>query len=60
MRPPNRAASFIGINIRAHLSCVDMLEKVVLSWVPSPLTIAIMATAIPAAIKPYSIAVAAD
>src|SRR5690242_173381 len=31
-----------------------------LSWVPSPLTAAMMASAIPAAISPYSIAVAPD
>jgi hypothetical protein len=35
-----------------------MLENVVLSWVPRPLTIAMIATEMPAAIRPYSIAVA--
>jgi hypothetical protein len=39
---------------------VLMLEKVELSWVPTPLTAAMIAIAIPAAIKPYSIAVAPD
>jgi hypothetical protein len=37
-----------------------MLENVVLSWVPRPLTIAMIATEMPAAIRPYSIAVAPD
>jgi len=37
-----------------------MLEKVVFSWVPRPTTTVIIATAIPAAMSPYSIAVAAD
>ena len=37
-----------------------MLEKVELSWVPTPLTAAMIAIAIPAAISPYSIAVAPD
>ena len=37
-----------------------MLVNVVLSWVPSVLMAAIIATEMPAAIKPYSIAVAPD
>jgi len=37
-----------------------MLEKVELNWVPTPLTAAMIAIAIPAAISPYSIAVAPD
>ncbi len=37
-----------------------MLAKVVFSWVPRPATTVIMATAMPAAMRPYSIAVAAD
>ena len=45
---------------RTYLSCVEILEKVVFSWVPRPLTTAIIATEMPAAISPYSIAVAAD
>ncbi len=35
-----------------------MLENVLLSVVPNPLTTAMIATEMPAAIKPYSIAVA--
>ena len=37
-----------------------MLENVLLNVVPRPLTTAIIATEMPAAIKPYSIAVAPD
>jgi hypothetical protein len=44
----------------SYLSWVEMLENVVLSWVPRPFTTAMIATEMPAAIKPYSIAVAPD
>jgi len=37
-----------------------IVEKLVFNVEPRPLTAAIMASAIPAAIKPYSIAVAPD
>ena len=37
-----------------------MLENVLLNCVPRPLTTAMIATEMPAAIKPYSIAVAPD
>jgi hypothetical protein len=37
-----------------------MVENVDLRWVPSPVIAGMIATAIPAAIRPYSIAVAAD
>jgi hypothetical protein len=37
-----------------------MLENVVFSLLPTPLTAAMIATEIPAAIKPYSMAVAPD
>ena len=47
-------------NTRFYLSWVEMLENVLLNVVPRPLTTAIIATEIPAAIKPYSIAVAPD
>jgi hypothetical protein len=50
-RPPSEAAYF---------SCVEIEEKVVLSFVPTPLTAVMMATAIPGAIWPYSMAVAPD
>jgi len=43
-----------------YLSCVDTLVNVVLRLEPSPLTAMMMAAAIPAAIKPYSMAVAPD
>ena len=43
-----------------YLSWVEIEENEVLSLVPSPLTTAMMATEIPAAIRPYSIAVASD
>ena len=43
-----------------YFNCDEMLEKVLLSWVPSALTVAIIAMEMPAAIRPYSIAVAPD
>ena len=43
----------------AYLSALDTLLNVLFNAVPSPLTVAMMATATPAAIKPYSIAVTA-
>jgi hypothetical protein len=43
----------------AYLSAVETDENVVLSLVPRPETTEMIASAIPAAIKPYSIAVAA-
>jgi hypothetical protein len=36
------------------------LVKVVLNWLPTPLTAVMMATGMPAAIRPYSMAVAPD
>jgi len=42
-----------------HFNCDEIDEKVVLSLVPRPLTTLIMAMEIPAAIRPYSMAVAA-
>ena len=47
-------------NTRFYLSWVEMLENVLFNVVPRPLTTAIIATEIPAAIRPYSIAVAPD
>src|SRR5580700_6850426 len=44
----------------AYFNAVETLEKVALSCVPRPWTTAMMATAMPAAISPYSIAVAAQ
>jgi hypothetical protein len=43
----------------AYFNCDEMEEKVVLSFVPRPFTTLMIATEIPAAIRPYSIAVAA-
>jgi hypothetical protein len=43
---------------RAYLRAVETLVNVVLSWVPKACTVAMIATAMPAAIRPYSIAVA--
>src|SRR5262245_50721692 len=45
---------------RNQLSAFCTLVNVVLSLEPSPCTVAIMATEMPAAISPYSIAVAPD
>jgi len=42
-----------------YFNCVDIEEKVLLSLVPSPLTTVMIATEMPAAIKAYSMAVAA-
>ena len=44
----------------AYFNCVDIELKVVLSFVPRPFTTAMMAMEMPAAIRPYSMAVAAD
>ena len=44
----------------AYFNCDDIEEKVVLSFVPRPFTTLMIATEIPAAIKPYSMAVAPD
>ena len=54
----NKAAS--SGQIQRYLSCVEMLENVVFNSVPRPFTAAMIAIEMPAAIKPYSIAVAAD
>jgi hypothetical protein len=43
----------------AYFNAVETLENVVLRPVPSPLTTEMIATAMPAAMRPYSIAVAA-
>ena len=43
----------------SKLSAIWIAENVVLSLVPSPVITGMMATAIPAAIRPYSMAVAA-
>jgi hypothetical protein len=43
-----------------YFSELLMVLKFVLSWVPTPCTAVMIAIAIPAAIKPYSMAVAPD
>ncbi len=43
-----------------YLSWFEMLVNLALSCVPRPFTMAMIATAMPAAISPYSMAVAAD
>jgi hypothetical protein len=42
-----------------YFSAVEIVENVVLRWVPRPVITGMTATAIPEAIRPYSIAVAA-
>ncbi len=44
---------------RTYFNCDDIEEKVVLSFVPRPFTTVMMAIEMPAAIRPYSMAVAA-
>ena len=46
-------AAVLGLTAVFYLSAVETVENVVLSFVPRPCVTAIMATAIPAAIKPY-------
>jgi hypothetical protein len=61
-RPSHRgfAASPRFVYLPAVASCEEMLVKVLFNCEPSVLTTVMMATEIPAAIKPYSIAVAPD
>lgn len=49
-----------SMRVRDYLSCVEILPKLVFSLVPMPFTAAMMATDMPAAIRPYSMAVAPD
>src|SRR5215475_9033643 len=56
--PPNQR--FRGLHLPALPSWLDTLENVFLSWPPSELTTAMMATEMPAAMRPYSMAVAPD
>src|SRR5262249_20180848 len=44
----------------AYLSCVEMLSNFAFRLVPIALTVAIITTEMPAAMRPYSIAVAPD
>jgi hypothetical protein len=45
---------------RRYFNCVEMLPKLVLSLVPMPLTTTMITTEMPAAMRPYSMAVAPD
>jgi hypothetical protein len=49
-----------GSVVWSYLSCVEILPKLVFSLVPMPFTAAMIATEMPAAIRPYSMAVAPD
>ena len=46
--------------VPAVASLVVMVVKVVFSWMPRPFTTAMIATEMPAAMRPYSMAVAPD
>jgi hypothetical protein len=46
--------------LAAYFNCDEIEEKVVLSFGPMPLTVAMMASAMPPAIRLYSMAVAPD
>jgi hypothetical protein len=52
-------SSQIRYSERRYFNWVEMDENVLLSFVPSPFTTVMIAIEIPAAIKPYSMAVAA-
>jgi hypothetical protein len=43
-----------------YLRAVERVENVVLRWVPRPVITGMIASAIPEAMRPYSMAVAAD
>src|SRR5215472_15788558 len=58
-RPPGNKARTLDL-LELYFNAVDTLVKVVVKAVPVACTTAIMATEIPAAIRPYSIAVAPD
>ena len=49
-----------GKTLVGYFSCVEIELKVDLSFVPRPFTTAMIATEMPAAIRPYSMAVAAN
>jgi len=61
MRPPTEAASLLLIRrMVSYLSAVEMLVNLAFNCVPRPLTTAMIAMEMPAAIRPYSMAVAPD
>jgi hypothetical protein len=55
----NRPNTRLGVASSDYLSAVEIVENVALRRVPRPVIIGMTATAIPEAIRPYSIAVAA-
>jgi hypothetical protein len=55
-RPPSRSQSFGSAAVYFNELLIEV--NLVLSFVPSPFTTAIIASAMPAAISPYSMAVA--
>jgi hypothetical protein len=59
-KPPDAAASTFRHYDCAYFSWVEMLVNLVFRLVPIVLTTAMMATEMPAAIRPYSMAVAPD
>ena len=59
-RPPSEAASSTNRELPVQRSWVLMLVNLSFNVLPTPLTTAMMTTAMPAAIRPYSMAVAAE
>ena len=58
--PASAAGHQLGIKPANYFNAVETDEKVVFRLVPSACTVAMMATAMPAAIRPYSMAVAPE
>jgi len=52
--------AFFANRVDNYFNCVEIEENVELSFVPRPFTTVMMAMEIPAAISPYSMAVAPD
>src|ERR1700712_368280 len=57
---PGVAGAFEAGSTVAYFSEVEIVLKLVHSWVPTPFTAVMIAIAMPAAIRPYSMAVAPD
>ena len=60
MKPPVTAASPFLATELSYFNCVEMLVKLVLRVEPIVFTAAMITTEMPAAMRPYSIAVAPD
>jgi hypothetical protein len=56
---PTQAGGFFYVAVRAYFNDVLIDANLVLSFEPIPLTTAIIASEMPAAMRPYSMAVAA-